>query len=493
MGVGLQAGIDVAFADPHAVEHILNGLVDNIVGAPPDAVQRLLDKATLADLAPTDRALAQSLIRRLGLDETSATREDLKKRVDEVRSSIVGTITDIAKVKISAGFAYEYQRVSTSAHLLQATLSHERLRDLHDTLIRGNLQPTLTAIMNARPGVTLQRFLNEKSVERKQSWGFTLGIGKWFSIAGTDSRTIRPVVRRDFQDRRQESYLGLRGYEGHWMNDTVKWSADFNAEMATFAHDPLVSHFALGIHLLWEQTTNHLSETDVDVLLDAAVLWGVMTQLDAATLRPQLVAQAGRPCEASVQMTIADRGPRTAFRTMLASLDHAPRIAMALGAAMPWQAGSIGRTHVAVRRNLYGPLWQRYLDAPEMSPSLLAASAQHAFADGDFADLGFEELQFRARRPFTFAGLADLNPGTPARAKGFREALDTLRAALDSGAPSQPTLGSVFHDLSAFWEQSHHIRAAGAYLLEAARAARILDDVGRTATFSIDGKALVLG
>jgi hypothetical protein len=236
-----------------------------------------------------------------------------------------------------------------------------------------------------------------------------------------------------------------------------------------------------------------LSETDVDGLLDAAVLWGVMTQLDAATLRPQLVAQAGRPCEASVQMTIADRGPRTAFRTMLASLDRAPGIAAALGAAMPWQAGSIGRTHVAVRRNLYGPLWQRYLDAPEMSPSLLASSAQHAFADGDFADLGFEELQFQARRPFTFAGLADLNPGTPARAKGFREALDTLHAALDSGAPSQPTLGSVFHDLSGFWEQSHHIRAAGAYLLEAARTARVLDDVGRTATFTIDGKALVLG
>ena len=114
MGVGLQAGIDVAFADPHAVEHILKGLVDNVVGAPPDAVQRLLDKATLADLAPKDRALAQSIIRRLGLDETSATREDLKKRVDEVRSSIVGTISDIAKTKISAGFAY---RVPTREHV----------------------------------------------------------------------------------------------------------------------------------------------------------------------------------------------------------------------------------------------------------------------------------------------------------------------------------------------------------------------------------------
>ena len=141
----------MAFADPHAVEHILKGLVDNVVGAPPDAVQRLLDKAALAD-HNEDRALAQSIIGAVwfnGLAEWARGRTT----IDEVRSSVVGTISDIAKTKISAGFAYEYQRVSTSVHLLQATLSRERLRDLHDTLIRGNLQPTLTAIMNARPGV----------------------------------------------------------------------------------------------------------------------------------------------------------------------------------------------------------------------------------------------------------------------------------------------------------------------------------------------------
>ena len=96
-------------------------------------------------------------------------------------------------------------------------------------------------------------------------------------------------------------------------------------------------------------------------------------------------------------------------------------------------------------------------------------------------------------RPYTFAGLAELNGDTPARAKGFRQALETLRSAIDNAAPSQPTLGSVFHDLSAFWEQSHHVRAAGAYLLEAARTARVLDEVNRTLTFTVDGKTSVFG
>jgi hypothetical protein len=493
IGAGVGAGIDVSFADPAAVDAVLGDVVNGVLGAAMADIEALLKKATLADLNDAERATALALIRRLGLDQGTATLGDLKTRVDEVEQKIAGTIAEIAKSKISLAFAYEYQRVSASVDLLQATLSRERLRELHDALIRGNLQPALSAILDHRPGIALARYLNEKSVERTESWGFTLGIGKWVSIGGTDTRTITPVVRRDIQDQRQESYLGLRGYEGNWIGQTFKWSADFKAEMTGFAREPLVPQFDFGIHLLWRQTIKRLSETDVDVLLDAAVVWGVMTQLEAADVRGRLLEHVGGACDATVQMALADRGRKPTCRTVLASLGSAPGIAAALGAAMPWRAGSIGRTHVATRRNLYAPLWQMYLDAPDMSPSLLAASANHAFADGDFADLGHLELEFQTVRPFTFAGLAELNGDTPTRAKGFVQALAALRAAIDNGAPSQPTIGSVFHDMSAFWEQSHHVRAAGAYFLEAARTAGVLDEIHRTVTFTVDGKTLVLG
>jgi hypothetical protein len=423
----------------------------------------------------------------------TATLDDLNKRVAEVRNKIGDTIAAIANAKISLAFAYEYQRVSTSVDLLQATLSRQGVRELHAALIRGNLQPALTAIREARPGIVLDHYLNEKKIERTASWGFTLGIGKWATLGGTDTRTIVPVVRRNIRDERQETYLGVRAYQGSWIGQTFKWSADFNAEMDAFSPTPLVPQFSFGIHLLWQQTISRLSEQGVDVLLDAGVLWGVMTQLEAADVRGRLVEHVGRACDATVQMTLADRARKPTLRSVLASLAAAPPIAAALGAAMPWRAGSIGRTHVATRRNLYAPLWQMYLDAPDMPPSLLAASANHAFAGGDFADLGHLELEFQTVRPFTFAGLAELNGDTPGRAKGFCMALDGLRRAIDNAAPSQPTLGSLFHDLSAFWEQSHHVRAAGVYFLEAARTARVLDDVNRTLTFTVDGTTLVFG
>ncbi|HEY2907201.1 MAG TPA: hypothetical protein VGJ29_14965 [Vicinamibacterales bacterium] len=493
IGAEVRAGIDVSFASPAAVTAVLDGVVDGVLAAPMAQVQSVLNKATLANLNDTERALAKSIIGRLGLDAITATLDDLRKRVDDVKQKVADTIAEVAKSKISLAFAYEYQRVSTSVDLLQATLSRERLRELHDALIRGNLQPALTAIREARPGIVLEQYLNEKTVERTASWGFTLGIGKWATLGGTDTRTIMPVVRRDIRDERQESYLGLRAYQGNWIGETFKWSADFNAEMTGFAERPEVPQFSFGIHLLWQQTISRLSENDVDVLLDAAILWGVMTQLEAADVRGRLVERVGRACDATVQMMVADTARKPTLRSVLTSLTSAPSVAAALGAAMPWRAGSIGRTLVATRRNLYAPLWQMYLDAPDMSPSLLAASADQALAGGGFADLGHLESEFQTVRPFTFAGLAELNGDTPARAKGFRQALETLRSAIDNAAPSQPTLGSVFHDLSAFWEQSHHVRAAGAYLLEAARTARVLDEVNRTLTFTVDGATLVLG
>jgi hypothetical protein len=493
LGADLRAGLDVSFSSPDIVSAVLDQVVDGVLAAPLAKVQTLLSTATLAALPDADRAVAKTLIQRLGLDPVSATLDDLRARVDGFKPKIADTIADIVRSKISVAFAYEYRRVDTSVDLLQATLSRDRLRDLHDQLIRGNLQPALSQLVAKQPGLALERYLNEKRVERTQSWGFTLGLGKWATLGGTDTRTIRPAVRRDIRGQRQETYLGLRAYQGNWIGQSFKWSADFNAEMNGFAQSPLASQFSFGIHLLWQQTISRVSDNDIDVLLDAAVLWGVMTQLEAADVRGRLLAHTGKGCDATVQMTLADTPRSPTIRSVLAALGSAPGVAGALGAAMPWRAGSIGRTHVATRRNLYAPLWQMYLDAPDMSPSLLAQSANHAFAGGDFADLGHLELEFQTVRPFTFAGLAELNGDTPARAKGFRQALEILRTAIDNAAPSQPTLGSVFHDLSAFWEQSHHVRAAGAYLLEAARTARVLDQVSRTMTFTVDGATLVFG
>jgi hypothetical protein len=190
---------------------------------------------------------------------------------------------------------------------------------------------------------------------------------------------------------------------------------------------------------------------------------------------------------------VTDRSGQPTLRRTLEGMASAPAITAALGEAMPWRAGSIGRTQPAVRRNLYGPLWEAYFKSPDTPSSSLATSANMFLTEQNYPDLGRLELQFRDLRPYTFAGLSELNANTPASAHGFVSAFAALRRALDANESGQPTLDRVFRDLSGFWAQSLHIRAAGVYLIQAARAAGVFADVKRGATFEVDGHAIVLG
>jgi hypothetical protein len=494
IGAALHAGLDVQIANAADVDAVVQPVLDALFAATTDKIVPLLNKATLADLNEIERRLALLLMRRLGLDPLFAKLEDLKARIEDVKENVKARVEEALKTKVALSFAYEYQRTSTATELLQATVSRQRLQALHADCIHGNFGPALNAIRAKTPGIGLVQYLNEKEIERKASWGFTLGVGKWLKIGGTDTRDIKSVTRGNIDPKqRQESYLGFRGYKGSWVGETFEWGGDLKADMPGFSDDPRASDFTYGIHLLWKQTHDRLSDDDVDIFLDAAVLWGVISQVEAAQRRPELIAAKDKACTATVQLTVADKETKRTFRALLSALGSAPAISSALAAAMPWRAGSVGRTQVAIRRSAYAPLFQKYLDQPDLQPSELASAANRFFAHGDFSDLGVLELHFKAVRPFTFAGLAELNSDTPARAVGFRRALDTLRAGIESRAGSQATLKPVFHDLSAFWEQSHHVRAAGAYLVEVARSAAVLDDVERTATFTVDGETLVVG
>jgi len=495
IGAALHAGLDVQLSNAADVDAVIQPVLDAMFAATTDRILALLNKATLADLNDVERRLALLLMRRLGLDPLFAKLEDLKARIEEVKENVRAKVEEALKTKVALSFAYEYQRTSTASELLQATVSRQRLQTLHADCIRGNFGPALDAIRSKTPGIGLVQYLNEKSIERKASWGFTLGVGKWLKIGGTDTRDIKSVTRGNIDPRlRQESYLGFRGYKGLWVGETFEWGGDLKADMPGFSEDPRAADFVYGIHLLWKQTHDRLSDDDVDIFLDAAVLWGAISQAEAARRRTELIASKGKACTATVQLMVEDKEKKQTLRALLSALGSAPGMASALAAAMPWLSHSgVGRTQVAIRRNAYAPLFQKYLDQPEMTPSELAQTANRLFAHGDFEDLGVLELHFAGSLPFTFAGLAQLNSDTPARAAGFRLALERLRAGIESGARSQATLKPVFHDLSAFWEQSHHVRAAGAYLVEAARSAAVLDDVERTATFTVGDETLIVG
>jgi hypothetical protein len=492
LGGGAGAGVGVTLSDPASVASVVDTLLERALGTTTEALETVLQRESATATEGDTRATATEAMRRLGLDAATATVAGLRRRVTDLRGTLIDGVTQLAETKIAAAFTYEYQRVTTSSHVLQATLALDALRAYHGALSRGDFQPLIAALLADRPDVSLEQYLHEQSIERTRSWGFTLGIGKFLSIGGTDTRTVMPVVRETIDGQRQESYLGLRQYDGGDSAGRATWSGQFSAAMRGFNLSPTLSQFDVGIHLLCRQQSRRLSEDDVDRFLDAATIWAAVTPDQVSTLRRMLVEHVGRSCDATVQLLVADTAGQPTLRRVLAGAASAPAIASALGEAMPWRAGTVGRTSVAVRRNLYAPLWQAYLDAPQTSPESLAATASHHL-DGQFGDLARLERDYRDSRPDTFAGLAELDANTPACAAAFTNGMETLRRAIDADAPSQPTVQTVFDTLAMFWEQSLHVRAAGVHLLDAARAAGIFDQVQRTATFEVDGKAVVIG
>jgi hypothetical protein len=183
-------------------------------------------------------------------------------------------------------------------------------------------------------------------------------------------------------------------------------------------------------------------------------------------------------CDMTVQIAVSNN----VFRTMLPNLaaSDPKAYASSLAAAMPWGDYSVGRSDVARRRELYSPLWAAYLNDPQIPVTALSHIAANHLDKQHQPDLAFLEKKFATVRPFTFAGLVELNGDTHAACNSFTRGAAILRSAIDSGAPNQRTIDKAFETMNDIWTQSHHVRAVGAYLLETASAKGVLGAIGRT-------------
>ena len=489
-GVGVEAGggITAHFADPKAAEAVLTSVVEGVLGSSLSEVDTILQSVNLDRLSGTQKKAAASLIKRVGLKE-GASLKDLADRVQSIRDRVHDAIKTIAKTKIELAFAYEYNRLDERTSLLQATLNQSRLDAHHAALIRGNLDPLTVDLAANVSGVRLESYLNEKTLTREHSWGFTLGIGKWVDVGGTDFKRVAKTERRNIEGRLQESYLGARGYKGRWVGESMSWHVDLKADMKGFAagERPLVGEFDFGLHLVWIATQKSLSADEGEQWLDGGVLWRVLAEADLEDARLRLLPMVNRRCELMIQMAI----PNAALRTMFPSLASAKvgSFAAALALAMPWQKG---QTSAARRRELYAPLWALYLDDPSRSAKELSQAAIRHFESRQLPELGFAERRFDTLRPFTFAGLVDLNGDTHGACAAFTRGIGMLQSAIAASAPNDKTIDHAFEATNDLWTQSHHVRAVGAYLLESADAAGVLQTVNRTLTVKSGDDVIVL-
>jgi len=481
----IEAGVDVGFADPTQLHALASALLDETFGAPLAQVKDALTVTSPDALSDSQRKIVSGLTERLGLESEMTTIDALRDGVSAIEERATKIVRQAATARVAVSFAYEYNRVPVETNLLQAIVDAAALKSLHADLIRGSVVSTTAALRDRKPGIELELYLNQKEITRSRSFGFTLGFGKWASFGGKDFKTITAIRRKDIANRIQESYLGARSYSGSWVGEKVEWGVDLKAEMKAFSAEPRVSDFSFGIHLLWTMEQKKLSGGELDDWIDAAVVWRVLRESEVVEMRARLAPLLTRHATARVQVTCSNG----VLRTLLPSLSAAPlqNFASSLATAMPRMNVSEARRSAGERRKLYAPLWSLYLDEPNHTQAEFAAAAeQHVLNEGR-QELRLTERTPSGSNPFSFAGLTRLNGDTRAACQAFTRGCSILQTSILSGARNQKTVDKAFGEMDDLWQQSHHVRAIGDYLLEAAERAGILAQVTRTIVVESDG------
>jgi hypothetical protein len=438
-----------------------------------------LDVSALVD------AVLAALPRRPAAELLVPLRQQLEQRIEQV-----------ARSRLTAGFGFEYARLEEHVDLVAVRASEAWLIRHHADLVRGRLQPVLDGVRLGAEGVTLERFLDRRTLSTERSWGLSLGLGSWV-VAGKDRRRMSRVIRSLVDGRQARAYAGLTGYDGQLGGSRVAWTASVRADTQGFAAAavPRVSEYRFGLALTWTCAEQRLGEDELRLLLDAAVLWNAVSEDDGRRLAGELRPLLGQQVEAVVQLVLDDE----VLRSIMRRAATAPLSVLAgpLAAAMPAWDVSAERHGVYRRRELYSKLWAQYLADPQGSPESWAIEAEHQLSrQFEATSLARLERQYQIARPYTFAGLIELNggPATAEACRRFHQGLGTLGRAIEAAGPDDEVVARGLADLGHLFTQSHHVRAAGVYLLDGARATGLVRHPQRSLTVLSPGERdLVLG
>lgn len=517
---GFEVGAEVYFDDPVRVEELLTRAVANHLEAPLDALEQLLEETGLGALPAAQREILDAVAERLSLpSQNRLTR--LRGRVQRLREDLFKELQEIARARLEVGFRYEYSRLTEEHTVLVATLSREAVEELHRSLLQGDLVPLLEAAQEEHPDVTLESFLDERVTTRQRAFGFTLRLGRWLRIGGSDQKLLVTVERFAPDGTaprgrllRQVSYVGIRAYHGEWQDRDWSWWAELKADMDGFSLHPvpraaeLECGVALGFH--WGIADKEaeapgpqgvpLREPFLAALLDGAMLWGALPEgsqeagredlarrLATATGEAGFLQQKliGKKVEARLELRL-DHGQLQRALPWVTAVS-ARDLALAMAAAMPHlNVQDAPHFELATRREVYAPLFQDYFGKAAQPVWRLALN------DNDLADAAAARLRekgFRTRagdendrqgrwhnRIWTFGGLLTKNAislkgsdtwGAWNRARPGLQRLEEIVG--NRSTADHRVIPGIFSGLAGFWGQTHHMRTLGALLVAGAR------------------------
>lgn len=503
---GFNVGIE--FADEKEAEEILLKNLKLISGKTLEEIHGLLEKDP--DQLNEDEKKEWGKIKEKlkSKDETEVKDEELPTILKDIKEEI----KKIAKYKVKLGFKYEYLRIHQESNLIQATIKKTDLKDeYHKALMAYDLTPILA---ESTP-FELERHLNQDTVIRKKSWGFSLGIGPW-EMASHDSIKKTIIQQKNLIDPENPTYRfafnGMREYNEEWINQEVKWLVDFKADMEDFSEQkiPQTKEFDFGLHFLWQWEEAQFSRSEIMTYLDHAMIWEAIDQDDVDEILEDIKEELDNDEKGTLKIEF--KLENGIFRELLPKIKDfdLKQLAIAHAKAMPWLKRE-GREKLADRVRLYTPLWEYYFNNYR---DLIGNYVEMAGSTLRKMRGGREIANFEIRRSnnkpayfrfLTFAGQIYHNSlNNPARNysktyfrwKKFQEGISLLNGALNENSDADyKIIIKAFDKMRKIWNQRLHVRAAGAYLVDLALKNYEKENNGqieRTLTIEFPGKKKTL-
>lgn len=376
-----KAGVRVEFADPSAVKAVVDNVLGGVLGMPAAALKAIERAPSLKSVPEKYRALVAALAERFGIEDLDPL-QPIKIKLRQLDALLNDRIDRLARTKVTLGLQYEYLRIASEASLLEATVSEAALGRLHAALLAFDFA---TVLDDAGPGLALDFFLHQKTVDRVRAWGFSLGIGTWLKLAGKQTRRDLFVSRRYVSadgEQLTQAYLGSTLYTAK----ANTWSAEYGAmlkadlEEARAPQETMARDFKCGLHLWWEENKLR-ADSGLPRIVDDAVLWGVIGAAGAPALHAQLSVKLDKvhACRVRLSAMLSDHGLRQAVRSLAGVSDeecgrHAAR-------ALPWYGKQTARATCASREAAYSPFFSRYAQAPDLRGSGLKQLVAESLRD----------------------------------------------------------------------------------------------------------------
>lgn len=502
LGIGIEAGLKIGFANADQLSEVVTTFLKGLIGPVTNPVANIIDKvdqifakASFDQLTGPEKELVKQIAIRLGLgsildtiDEIKARWEGIKQKWNEIVNLVPDLVAKAIKMKVAIGFKYEYLRLNTDEELAVARLSPASLSAAHRDLLLLSLDRVLDESQKA--GNELVTYLHQLTRLRRQSWGFTFGIGKWTLLSSNDTREVKVIEQRNIKKDRRIAFDTVRSFSEASLNESHRWVVDLKAEMGEFGQTLDYRKLDYGLSISQYSLEKKMSRKELRSYLDYAVLWhclsveGIDQQLEVFS------KYLGSKCEITTELTFGDRALRDVIRLIneMNEGERDDRMVAAFARALPYTENMARfRSTPETRRQVYSSLWKWCFENPSVSLKDLRATVFNTLKVIDFTTASLE--QDGAQEP-DFVNQVRMNSYNSARA-GFLKGCGRLDRLFNSSVSSDwdyDEFIDAYKSLRDLWSRRLYVRACGAFLLDvASKDPNLYRSITRAVTLSFKG------